>query len=256
LAEKVILCTKAGRLTRDQFDFSAKGMRDCFEGSLRRLKTDHVDVLLTHDIEYATDKHQVFTETAEVLHELKAEGKTRFIGMSALPLSILKDAIAKCQLDVIISYCHYHLQDQTLLTELLPVAEQHGVGVLNASPLAMGLLTHQGPPPWHPAGESIKQACRLAAEYCQHRGKDLSTLGMQFCFREGRIASTITGTAKRSELEANLNAMNEPLDEALLSEVQAILKPVMKRDVAERFVGRALPPSLATLPTTVDSGIG
>ncbi|CAN5520544.1 aldo/keto reductase [soil metagenome] len=227
--EKVILCTKAGRFTREKFDFSAKGMRECFEGSLRRLKTDHVDVLLAHDIEYATDKNQVFTETAELLHQLKAEGKTRFIGMSALPLAVLKDAIAKCSLDVIISYCHYHLQDQTLLTDLLPMAQQHGVGVLNASPLAMGLLTHQGPPPWHPASDRLKQACRFAAEYCERRGKDLSTLGMQFCFREERIPSTITGTAKQSELKVNLRAMNEPLDKVLLSEVQSILEPVMNQ---------------------------
>jgi len=227
--EKIHICTKAGRLDRDKFDFTAAGMRACFEGSLKRLRTDHVEILLAHDIEFADDYELVFTETARVLHELKKEGKCRFIGMSALPLGLLRQAIEKCNLDVVISYCHFSLQNISLLTELLPVAERLGVGVLNASPLSMGLLTNQGPPPWHPAPEAIQLACRKAAEHCRSRGADIATLGMQFCFAETRIPSTITGTAKASELETNLKALNSPIDAKLLAEVQAILAPVKDR---------------------------
>jgi L-galactose dehydrogenase len=227
--QRVLLCTKAGRLDRDVFDFTPAGMRSCLEASLRRLRTDHVDILLAHDIEFAADYEAVFTDTAAVLHDLKREGKCRFVGMSALPLGLLRQAIERCDLDVVISYCHCHLQDTTLLTDLLPAAERHGVGVLNASPLAMGLLTSQGPPPWHPASEEIKAACRRAADLCRQRGTDLAFLGMQFCFAQDRIASTITGTAKRSELEVNLRALTTPLDPQLLSDVQALLAPVRDR---------------------------
>lgn len=226
LREKFFVCTKAGRLDRDRFDFSAPGMRNCLEGSLKRLKTDHVDILLAHDIEFASDFEQVFHETADVLHQLKKEGKCRFIGMSGYPLSLLKKVVQSCRLDVIISYCHFHLQDQSLLTDLLPTCEENGVGVLNASPLAMGLLTHQGPPSWHPAGEEIKNACRQAAELCARRGKNLSELGMQFCLSEPQIPSTITGTAKRSELEINLKAIQTSADPELLKDVLAVLEPV------------------------------
>lgn len=229
LKNHFLLCTKAGRLDRDRFDFSAAGMRSCFEGSLRRLRRDSVDLLLAHDIEFASDFEQVFTETADTLHRLKAEGKCRFIGMSGLPLSLLTTAIERCRLDVVISYCHFHLQDRTLLTELLPVAEAFGVGILNASPLAMGLLTDQGPPPWHPAPAEIKAACRAAAELCRARGANISTLGMQFCLSDPRIPSTITGTAKRSELETNLTALNRSPDPDLLAAVEAVLAPVMGR---------------------------
>ena len=207
--EKVMICTKAGRQTRDRFDFSAAGMRASLEASLRRLRTDRVEILLAHDIEYADDYERVFTETAEVLHELKAEGKCRFIGMSAYPLGLLARAIERCQLDVIVSYCHFSLQNTRLMTELMPIAERHGVGVLNASPLSMGLLTERGPPEWHPANGEIRQACQNAAAKCRSRGWDIAALGMQFCFAESRIASTITGTAKRSELEANLRTLSE-----------------------------------------------
>ena len=80
--ERVHICTKAGRLDRDRFDFTPAGMRVCLEGSLRRLRTDHVEILLAHDIEFATDYEAVLSETAAVLHQFKKEGKARFIGMS------------------------------------------------------------------------------------------------------------------------------------------------------------------------------
>lgn len=224
--EKVAICTKAGRLDRDVFDFSTRGMRQCLDGSLKRLRTDHVEILLAHDIEYAADYEVVFTETAQVLHDLKREGKCRFIGMSCYPLGLLRRAIERCNLDVVISYCHFNLQNTRLLTELVPIAERFGVGVLNASPLAMGLLTNQGPPPWHPAPVEVKAACKKAAELGRDRGADISYLGMQFCFAEGRIPSTITGTAKPAELAVNLRAMREPIDPGLLRDVQDVLATV------------------------------
>jgi L-galactose dehydrogenase len=224
--EKVLICTKAGRLDRAEFDFSPDGMEKCLDGSLARLKFDHVDILLAHDIEFATDYEYVFAETAAVLHKLKRKGKCRFVGMSCYPLGLLRRAIENCNLDVVISYCHFNLQNQLLLTDLLPAAERYGVGVLNASPLGMGLLTRQGPPPWHPAPEAIKAACRDAAKLCRDRRADSSFLGMQYCFAESRIPSTITGTAKKEELDANLKALTTPIDPALLADVQKVLEPV------------------------------
>jgi L-galactose dehydrogenase len=227
--DRVAICTKAGRIDRAEFDFTPKAMRASLDASLQRLKTDHVEILLAHDIEYATDFEAIFTETAGVLYDLKAEGKARFIGMSCLPLGLLREAIMRCELDLVISYCHFNLQDQTLLSDLLPLAEERGVGVLNASPLGMGLLTNQGPQPWHPGHENIKAACRAAVEYCREHSADISTLGMQYCFAETRIPSTISGAATLAELHANLQALRTSPDPELLSEVQAILAPVQNQ---------------------------
>jgi L-galactose dehydrogenase len=226
LRQRVILCTKAGRLDRDVFDFSPAGLRRCVEGSLRRLRTEAVDILLAHDIEFAEDYEAIFTQTYETLQQLRQEGKTRFIGMSAYPLGLLRQAVERCQLDVIISYAHYTLQNTRLLTELLPVAEARGTAVINASPLALGLLTEQGPPPWHPAGPEIRAACRAAVEHCRRRGQNIAVLAMQFCYAQERIPCTLTGTARRSELLVNLQALDQPLDAQLLAEVQGILAPV------------------------------
>ena len=224
--DRVILCTKAGRLTRSDFDFTPAGMRASVEGSLRRLRTDRVDILLAHDIEFAADYEQVFTETAGVLHELKAKGKCRYVGMSGLPLVLLRQAIERCQLDVVISYCHATLQNGRVLSELLPTADQFGVGVINASPLAMGLLTPGGPPPWNPAPLAVRDACRAAADHCAARGVSIATLGMQYAFAQSAIPTTLTGTSRPAELRANLAAMATPPDAQLLAEVLAILAPV------------------------------
>jgi L-galactose dehydrogenase len=225
--DKVHICTKAGRLNVREFDFTPAGMRNCFEGSLHRLKSDAVDILLAHDIEFANDFEAVFSDTADCLHKLKRQGKCRFIGMSGLPLGLLQRAIERCDLDVVVSYAHYTMQNQRLLTELLPLAERHGVGVLNASPLCLGLLTNQGPPPWHPGSANLKAAARRAAELCAQRGKDISFLGMQFCANHDRIASTITGAATARELLLNVTALTTPIDPELLQEVQSVLAPVM-----------------------------
>src|SRR5262249_38653257 len=190
------------------------------------LRTDYVDILLAHDIEFAADYEAVFTETAGVLHQLKKEGKVRYVGMSCYPLGLLKQAIERCNLDVVISYAHFNLYNTRLLTELLPVAEARGVGVINASPLAMGLLTNHGPQPWFPGPPEIKEACRKAAELCASRGADIAFLGMQFCFAQKRIPCTLTGTARTSELEVNLRAMREPINPELLADVLKVLEPV------------------------------
>ena len=227
--EKVYICTKACRLGDAEFDFTPEGTRRCFEASLKRLGTDYVDILLAHDIEFADDYEYVFTETANVLHQLKKEGKARFIGMSCYPLGLLKQAIERCQLDVVISYAHCNLYNTRLLTELLPTALKQGVGVLNASPLAMGLLTNHGPQPWFPGPKEVVEVCRVASDLCRSRGNDIAVLGMQFCYAQEGLASILTGTARKAELDVNLKAMTTPIDRALLADVLKVLEPVKDR---------------------------
>lgn len=227
--DRVNICTKACRLDRDVFDFTPEGTRKCVEGSLRRLGTDHVEILLAHDIEFATDYEYVFNETYRTLEQLKKEGKTRFIGMSCYPLPLLKQAIERCQLDAVISYAHFNLFNTRLLTELLPVAAARGTGVMNASALAMGLLTNQGPQPWFPGPPDVIAACKQAAELCRDRGADISFLGMQFAYSEKSIPCTLSGAARKSEFDVNLRAMTEPIDRALLADVMKLLDPVRDR---------------------------
>ncbi len=223
------LCTKAGRLGRDRFDFTPAGVRACVAGSLRRLRVGHVDILLGHDIEFADNFDDTLTQLVETLQALKQEGVCRAVGVSGLPLSLLRHVVETVPVDVAMSYCHLTLQDTTLLSELLPAAAARGVAVLNASPLAMGLLTAAGPPGWHPAPAAVLAAARRAAAVCAARGTDLATLALQFSYSEGvaaGVAATVTGTARREELLANLAAVRTPPDPDAVAAVRAALADV------------------------------
>ena len=85
---EVVVATKCGRYGREDFDFSAKRIRLSVEESLRRLRTDYVDLLLAHDVEFG-DIDVVVEETIPTMRRLQEEGKTRCVGISGYPLSVL-----------------------------------------------------------------------------------------------------------------------------------------------------------------------
>lgn len=226
--EKITLATKCGRIDKAEFNFRAPFIIQSMEDSLKRLQTDHVDIFQAHDIEFEPDLDMVFSETYEALQKLKKQGKCRFIGMTGYPLGLLSRALETCQLDVCISYCHCTLLDQSMLKTLVPIAKKRGTGIMNASPLAMGLLT-TSPPDWHPAPEEVKQSARKAVEYCAARGQDLSMLALQWVLQHEEVATTFLGMSKLKELESNLQALKNKPDPELLAGVMEILKPVQGR---------------------------
>jgi L-galactose dehydrogenase len=224
--DQVVLTTKAGRNGDTAFDFSAPSMLRSLDESLRRLRTDHVDVWFAHDIEFAADFEQVFTETADALRQAKRAGKCRFIGMTGYHPGLLARAIERCDLDVVLNYCHFSLTSSQILTKLLPVAERHDVGVLNASALMMGLLTRRGPPSWHPAPSALRAACVQARDYCDKHGIDLEVLGLQYVLSDERVSSTLVGLSSVAEVDMNLRALEQPADADVLTAVLAILAPI------------------------------
>lgn len=88
----------------------------------------------------------------------------------------------------------------------------------------MGLLSQRGAPDWHPASEALKQACAKAAAYCQEKGYPIDKLAIQFSTSlNPRIASTLFSSANPQNVLKNINYVNEPIDEQLVKEVQAII---------------------------------
>ncbi|MBL8794468.1 MAG: aldo/keto reductase [Planctomycetia bacterium] len=225
--DRYYLSTKVGRYDFAEFDFSANRVIQGFEESLRRLGVDHVDLLLCHDIEFGSID-QVVNETLPALERLRAAGKARWLGFSGLPLKIYPLVLDRTSADAVISYCHHTLQDTTL-TGLLPYLKEKHVGVINASPLGMGLLSPRGVPPWHPAPVEVRAACAQAAAHCAARGSNLAKLALQFAGSHPDIASTLTGAASAAEVEENLAWHAEPPDRTLLDEVRALLQPIRDR---------------------------
>lgn len=225
---KVVLSTKCGRYGQDRFDFSASRITASIEESLRRLRTDRVDLLLAHDIEFG-DLSRIMEETIPAMRRLQEQGKTRSIGISGYPLACLARVARQVPVDVVLSYCHYDLLADDLDTILAPVAADLEIGLVNASPLHMGLLTADEPPAWHPAPREMREAARRAAELCRNRGANLAEIALRFCFAYPRAASTLTGMATREQVRASLRAFQSRASLELLPEIRAVLSDVMNR---------------------------
>ncbi len=222
---KVVLQTKCGRYGRDEFDFSAARVRASCEMSLRRLRTDYVDILLAHDIEFGR-REQILEETLPALIRLREEGKARAIGVSGYPLEVLAEVVESAEIDVVLSYCHFNLMISQLDERLLPLAQARQVGLLNASPLHMGVLTRLGPPVWHPAPKAVLAAGQRLLDLAESRGYDLPMLALRHCLDHGGIASTLIGMTRPEQVAANVAAASMAIVPEIRAEMDAIVDPV------------------------------
>jgi L-galactose dehydrogenase len=222
--DKFLLSTKAGRYGVDDFDFSEKRIVASVEESLTRLNTDYIDILYLHDIEFVSSDI-IIEEAIPTLNRLKEQGKIRYSGICGLPMQLFETLLPEVDVDAIISYCHYSLNDTALL-ELLPLLESNNVGLVNASPLSMGLLSTRGTPQWHLASAELKAACKRAADYCASKGQDIAKLAVQYSTSNERIPTTLVSTANPDNIRNNAKWTDEPMDEELLWEVLAILAPI------------------------------
>ena len=222
--DRYYLATKVGRYGDAEFDFSAGRVTASVDESLARLNVDYVDLIQCHDIEFGS-LDQVVDETIPALRRLQEQGKVRFVGITGLPLKIFRYVLDRTEVDTILSYCHYSLND-TELEGLIPYLKEKQVGIINASPLSMGLLSNRGAPGWHPASEEVKQACARAAAFCREQGVDIVQLAIQFSVSHPDLSTTLVGTANPENIEKNVKWIELPMDEGLLAEVQAILTPI------------------------------
>jgi L-galactose dehydrogenase len=226
--DKIVLCTKCGRYGKSSFDFSASRIAASIDESLQRLRTDRVDMLIAHDVEYG-DPEQIISETIPAMRKLQAAGKALSVGISGFPLNLLAEISERAPVDFLLSYCHYNLMIRDLDCLLAPHAAAAGMGLLNASPLHMGLLTPQGPPDWHPAPQEVKAAAAKAVKLCASRGVDVTTVALRFCLDYPHVTSTLVGISSATELEQNLRAVDFKIDPDLLSDLEAILGHVKDR---------------------------
>ncbi len=222
--DKYFLASKVGRYNSNEFEFSESRILLSIEESLRRLQTDSIDLITCHDIEFV-DLKIIVNEAIPALRKAKEQGKIRFIGISGLPLSIFSGVMEHAEIDTALSYCHYCLNDVSL-EETIPYLKSKQVGIINASPFAMGLLRGGDLPDWHPAPPIIRETCKKAFDYCKSNGAELPKLALQFTLSNPEIATTLVGMCTQAELEQNLRWLSEPIDETLLIEVQKILEPV------------------------------
>ena len=226
--DKYYLSTKVGRYGKDgvnYWDYSAKRATESVYESMERLNVDYIDLINVHDIEF-TDLQKVAEETLPALVELKKKGIVGHVGITDLQPENLKWVIEHSEegmVESVLNFCHYCLNDE-LLVDFLDFFEERGIGVINASPLSMGLLSERGAPDWHPAPEALKEACTRAAQYCKEKGYPIEKLAVQYSTSlNPRIATTLFSSANPQNVLKNIQFVNEPMDEQLVKEVKAII---------------------------------
>lgn len=225
--DKYYLSTKVGRYGKDgvnTWDYSGRRAQESVSESMERLGIDYIDLINVHDIEFA-DLNQVVGETLPALVELREKGLVGHVGITDLQLENLKWVIehsAPGTVESVLNFCHYCLNDDKLL-DFLPFFEERGIGVINASPLSMGLLSNRGVPDWHPAPKPLVEACRRAAEYCNEVGYPIEKLAIQYSVDNPRIASTLFSSANPDNVRRNIAYVSEEAPVALVEKVREII---------------------------------
>ncbi|MSU25427.1 MAG: aldo/keto reductase [Opitutus sp.] len=223
--ESYTLCTKLGRYDLAHFDFSAKRVAESVDVSLHRLGTDHLDIVLCHDIEFVP-LQQIVDETLPALRKIQQAGKVRYIGFSGYPMKIFREIIDQTPVDCVLSYNQYTLQNTRFADEVVPLLKARGVGAMNAGPFSARLLTNAPLPAWLKEPEAVKAAARAAAAHCASKGVDIAKLALQFSLANPDIATTVAGSANPTNIRNWAKWAAEPVDQQLLAEVLAIFAPV------------------------------
>jgi aryl-alcohol dehydrogenase-like predicted oxidoreductase len=236
--DRYFLSTKVGRYGKDGvnlWDYSAKRATESVYESMERLHVDYIDLINVHDIEFQANLEgglqKVVDETLPALVELRKKGVVGHVGITDLQPENLRWVIEHSEpgtVESVLNFCHYSLNDDLLL-DYLDFFEANGIGVINASPLSMGLLSQRGTPDWHPAPAALKEACAKAAAYCQEQGYPIEKLAIQYSTSlNPRIATTLFSSANPDNVLKNIGYVNEPMDEQLVEKVREIIGSQMR----------------------------
>ncbi len=235
--DRFYLSTKVGKYTNptsygeDTFDYSRDRIRASLDESAARLGVDYFDIVHIHDIEYQGRRHVEWAlkEGIEALQELRREGRIGAVSFGIHPMDLWHRIFADCDVQAALVHNHYCLNDTRLL-ELLPVAAARGIGIINGSPFASGLLTDRGPADWHPAGEADRALFHRAALHCVSRGTSISQLALQFSSQHPQIPTTLFSSASAESVRRNVAWHSQPADPEVVAEVMEILRPVRDKD--------------------------
>ena len=223
--EKIYLATKIGTHPEWRGDFSGAGTRRSVENSMRLLGTDYLDVCLVHDpdsMDPVVAKGGAFDE----LQRMREEGLIKFIGLGVRQHEFHKIAIETGVVDVILTYLDYTLLSQTANAWLLPLASENDIGIINGSPIAMGLLSGVEPDVsvqrMHLDTSDAERAHHLW-QWAADNNLNLLNLAVQFCFRQPRIAMSLTGSKNAMEVEQNFAAATTPILDDVWEQLEVLL---------------------------------
>jgi aryl-alcohol dehydrogenase-like predicted oxidoreductase len=245
--KKIVLATKVGSKPNALGEKSGASRGYILaeaEESLRRLRTDYIDL---YQIHYPDPKTPI-EETLRALDDLVTSGKVRYIGCSNFSAAQLREAETTASKDAlkmfVSSQDEYSLVVRDIERELLPLIDQNGMSELPYFPLASGLLTGkykkgQAPPKGTRLGEkqgladkyhhdaNLAKVERLR-EFAQERGHSLLELAFGWLLSHQAVASVIAGATKPDQVEANAKAGEWTLNTEELARVDEITGVLLK----------------------------
>ncbi|WP_243229473.1 aldo/keto reductase [Microbacterium sp. CIAB417] len=191
------------------------------EGSLRRLRTDRIDLLHLHDPE---DVDAALSGAVRAMVELREQGVVRALGVGMVRTAPLTRFAAEAPVDVIMEAGRLTLLDRTALDDLLPTAAAHGVGILAAGVYNSGVLADPRGAPYfdyHPApSEMVATALRLE-DACRAAGVSLTDAAVQFAFRHD-VEGVVVGARTPDEVAAFAAAATSAIPESLWDRLDRI----------------------------------
>lgn len=203
------------------YDYSGDGIEASFEQSCARLGTPYIDILYVHDIgaythgaAHAGHFDDLMGTGIDRLMQLKQQGRIGAFGLGVNENQICLDVMKDAQIDVILLAGRLTLLDRSSETELVALCRQQQVslvlgGIFNSGILATGAVpgaTYD----YAPASPEVQEQVRLIEQKCDAMQVPLATAALQFGLRHPAAASVLIGTAKRSSLLRNLEALNAP----------------------------------------------
>jgi L-galactose dehydrogenase len=210
------------------FDFSYNSIIASADASLKRLRTDYVDLMQLHDIEFGS-KEQVLNEAMPAILKIKASGKARFIGITGLPVNYLAEIARTVDVDTVLSWAHYNLLADGINAELVPLSKEKGFGLMNAAPLVQRILSDAPLPSWHNAPQEVKAIQQPLLAICKKYGVSLSDLAIWYATLHPDITSTIVGMCDTATVQQNIKALELDVPAGLLEEIAAEVAPVKNR---------------------------
>lgn len=195
------LLTKVGRVGGSEFDYSAPWVRHSIQRSLERLRTDYLDVVYCHDVEFVSPQ-EVLTAVTELRRIRDETGTIKYVGISGYPVDVLCELSEMIlertgePLDVVQSYANFTLQNTKLSSEGVGRLKAARVDVVpNASVLGMGLLRRVGVPiggggDFHPSPKALREAIQAASDWCDQNNDRIEKVAIRFALetwmREGQ----------------------------------------------------------------------
>jgi D-threo-aldose 1-dehydrogenase len=236
--DELVVSTKVGRLleptdpgdTQDAegfvvpathrrvWDFRRDGVLRSIEASLERLALDRIDLVLIHD----PDDHarEALSEAAPALSQLRSEGVIRGYGAGMNQAPMLARFVRETDVDVVMLAGRFTLLDQTAGEDLLPVALERGVGVINAGVFNSGLLSRPRPRPdarydYGTVPPAVLERATRIARVCEQFGVDLPTAAVSFARRHPAVASVVVGLQTPAHVRDLVARWERPVPEAL-----------------------------------------